>query len=65
MEETTPPAFEFYDLKNDPNENRNEINNPKYAKEIKDMKQALIQLKNKVGDVDTSQVMKEILNTHF
>lgn len=36
--EPAPPAWEFCDLKKDPNENRNEYTNPAYAETIRGLK---------------------------
>ncbi|WP_068472909.1 sulfatase family protein [Saccharicrinis aurantiacus] len=48
----TPPAWELYDLKNDPNEMNNVYGNPEY-KEIQDqLKIKLKALREEVGDTD-------------
>jgi len=49
---TTPPAWEFYDLQKDPNEDHNAINDPQYASIIKKMKKELEKVKKEAGDTD-------------
>ncbi len=44
------PAWEFYDLKTDPHEDRNQYNNPIYAEEISRLKKDLFRLQTEVGD---------------
>jgi len=62
----TPPAWEFYDLKNDPNENRNAYKDPAYQDIIKDMKKRLLELRESVGDTDANRPrMQEILKTYY
>ena len=62
----TTPAWEFYDLKNDPNENRNAYNNPEYQNIIKDMKQRLLEIRESVGDTDAHRPrMQEIIKTYY
>ena len=46
----TPPAWELYDLTNDPSENVNQYNNPKYAGIATSLKRQLEQLRADVGD---------------
>ncbi len=48
----TPPGWELYDLKKDPQEMRNVYNDPAYAKVIKKLKAELLRLKEKLGDTD-------------
>ena len=48
----TKPEWEFYDLQEDPKENYNAIANPKYKELIKNMKTALIKLREQYGDTD-------------
>lgn len=50
MQAETKPFWEFYDLKNDPDENHNLINDSAYAAEISEMKHMLTKLKAEVGD---------------
>lgn len=58
------PAWEFYDLKNDPREDSNQYHNPIYQSIIQKMKKDLLKVKNEVGDTDNSR-MTEIMNTYF
>ena len=48
----TPPHWEFYDLRNDPEEMNNLYGDSKYADEIKRLKQELLDLKKEIGDTD-------------
>jgi len=60
--ETTPTAWEFYDLLEDPKENRNAVDNPKYAAIISEMKRALVKERKKYGDTDSDYAaMQSIL----
>ena len=60
------PAWEFYDLMVDPQENRNRYNDPVYADVIGDMKKELTRLRREVGDTDNSTPrMQEIINTYY
>jgi arylsulfatase A-like enzyme len=47
-----PPCFEFYDLAKDPEEIRNEYNNPSYKKTISSLKIELLRLKKQYDDED-------------
>jgi arylsulfatase A-like enzyme len=61
-EETTDPAWEFYDLKKDPREVRNAIGDPGYKAVIEEMKSAIIEERIKYGDLDEGYpVMQDIL----
>jgi arylsulfatase A-like enzyme len=46
----TPPAWEFYDLRSDPQELRNAYSDPQYKDLIQDLKQRLETLRLKLGD---------------
>jgi N-acetylglucosamine-6-sulfatase len=46
----TPPAWELYDLKNDPTEVVNQYDNPEYASVVQDLKEQLAALRQRVGD---------------
>ncbi|WP_430971737.1 sulfatase family protein [Sunxiuqinia rutila] len=66
QQETTAPAWEFYDLQKDPHENYNAYHDPAYAGIIKEMKEELILLRKEVGDTDESYpVMRELVETHW
>lgn len=49
-ENQTPPAWELYDLVNDPTEIVNQYDNPEYAEVVQDLKHRLAQLRDRVGD---------------
>ena len=57
------PEFEFYDLKNDPHEMRNEIKNPEYQSMVEKMKKALMQKLNDLGDTDPIATEKSLVKT--
>lgn len=63
---TTEPAWEFYDLKKDPLELHNIINDSHYSELISKMKAELLKQKQMTGDTDDSYpVMNEIFLKHF
>ncbi len=49
----TPPAWEFYDLRNDPNEMDNRYGDEEYAEIIKELKVRLKDKREEVGEVDS------------
>ena len=51
--ETTEPAWEFFDLQNDPHEDHNVYAEPQHAEIIAKLKRELVQEKERVGDRDT------------
>ena len=53
--EPTPPAWEFYDLRTDPHENRNEYANPKYADTIRELKVELQHQREALNETDESR----------
>lgn len=62
----TTPAWEFYDLKNDPHENHNAYNDPEYAEIIKEMKKELKRQRDLYGDTDKEYPeMQEILGKYW
>lgn len=64
--EITAPAWEFFDLQNDPKELRNAVSDPKYADVIKAMKRQLLEEREVYHDLDTnSKVMQDILTKEF
>ncbi len=64
--EPTAPAWEFYDLQADPNEDRNAYDDPAYAEIIEAMKQELRQLRSQTGDTDEGEaVMQQILEEYW
>ncbi len=46
----TPPGWELYDMKKDPQENVNQYDNPKFAETVNTLKAELAQLRQTVGD---------------
>jgi arylsulfatase A-like enzyme len=52
--EPTEPAWEFYDLESDPNENHNAYYDSDYSEIILNMKKELLLQKAKAGDTDKS-----------
>ena len=64
--EATTPAWEFYDLQKDPNQNQNAINDPAYAATIQQLKQELLDLRQMWGDTDENYlIMKEIMDEYY
>jgi len=65
-QQTTAPAWEFYDLQKDPKELINRYNDPAYAETIAELKDRLQQLRQETGDTDEQYpVMQEILSEHW
>ncbi len=50
--QNTPPAWEFYDLQQDPHEDHNAYEDATYSGIIADMKKEMIRMKKEVGDTD-------------
>ncbi|MGC6424882.1 MAG: sulfatase [Lentimonas sp.] len=48
----TPVAWEFYDLKNDPQEMRNQYDNPEFAGVVKELKKQLFEEREALGETD-------------
>ncbi|WP_341216131.1 sulfatase [uncultured Wocania sp.] len=64
--ESTTPAWEFYDLEKDPNENYNAYNDSAYSEIIKDMKVELKKLRQAYGDTDEQYAqLQDIFKTHW
>lgn len=67
---TTAPAWEFYDLHEDPTETHNAIHDKRYRKEIGRLKKKLVRLKAEAGDDDQNRtefqqiLVKENLSPH-
>ncbi len=53
--EPTPPAWEFYDLRADPQENHNEYANPKYADTIRTLKAELKGQREELHETDEAR----------
>jgi arylsulfatase A-like enzyme len=59
--EISSPAWEFYDLQEDPHELHNAINDDEYISVIQEMKEQLVLARKEVGDTDDDYpVMQEI-----
>lgn len=52
----TPPAWELYDLQNDPNEMNNLVDNPEYAEVLAELKDQLAALREQAGAARPEQV---------
>ncbi|WOD42443.1 sulfatase family protein [Hwangdonia lutea] len=64
--ESTTPAWEFYDLEKDPNENYNAYNDSDYSEIIKDMKTALKNQRQAYGDTDVQyESLQDIFKTYW
>ena len=64
--EPTPPAWEFYDLRSDPNENHNEYANPKYAETIRELKAELKRQREELHETDESrQHIQKVIEEHW
>ncbi|MEN8117364.1 MAG: sulfatase [Bacteroidota bacterium] len=50
--QSTPAAWELYDLEKDPNEMVNQYLNPEYTEIVKKLKQELIEIREEIGDTD-------------
>lgn len=62
----TTPVWEFHDLQEDPYEDRNTYNDPKYAAIIKEMKTELLKLREAYGDTDAETPrMKQIMEQYY
>ncbi|MBU1822183.1 MAG: DUF4976 domain-containing protein, partial [Bacteroidetes bacterium] len=56
-----PPGWEFYDLKKDPRENHNAINDPEYQGVIRELKDRLKAIKSESGDgVEANPTIQKI-----
>ncbi len=56
------PSWEFYDLLEDPHEDRNAYSDKRYQTVIRKMKQEMMRLRNECGDMDEGAVrISEIL----
>lgn len=66
VQQSTNPAWEFYDLQTDPNEDRNVYEDASYKGIIQSMKSRLVELRQELGDEDTQyETMEPILLDHF
>ncbi len=66
QQETTAPAWEFFDLQKDPKELHNAYGEAEYDAIIAQMKEELIKLRNECGDTDDKYpVMQEIIENNW
>jgi arylsulfatase A-like enzyme len=64
--EPTPAAWEFYDLRTDPSENRNQYANPKYAETIRALKAQLHQTRAELEETDFSRPhIQRVIDEHW
>ena len=62
--DTTEPYWELYDLRSDPKEMNNVINDPQYAATFKTLKDQIYELKVETGDTDQKfPEVKELFDT--
>jgi len=61
------PEWELFDLNKDPQEMKNEYNNPQYAKVIASLKKELLKLKKQSGDTEDEKMpeMQEIMKKYY
>jgi len=65
-EKSTVPTWEFYDLQNDPYENKNRYKDPAYKAIINQMKYELLEQREQCGDTDKDNlIMQNILKTYY
>jgi arylsulfatase A-like enzyme len=58
-----PPGWEFYDLKKDPGENHNAINDPEYQAIVRQLKNRLKAIKAECGDgVEANKTIQKIID---
>jgi len=64
--ESTEPAWEFFDLENDPNELHNAYGEVEYQVDIQKLKSRLLELRKEIGDTDEEfPVMDSIMRIHW
>ncbi|MDX1285447.1 MAG: sulfatase-like hydrolase/transferase, partial [Draconibacterium sp.] len=64
--ETTPVAWEFYDLKRDPLEMQNEYSNPEYTSIITDLKKQLAAKRKELNEEDSYfPHIQEVIDRHW
>ena len=66
QKENTEPAWEFFDLIKDPQENYNAYNDPGYEQVITGMKEELLAQREKLGDMDhDNPIVSQIIEQHW
>ena len=63
--DTSPPAWEFYDLKKDPAEMNNVYEDPEYQPIIKEMKERLKATREELGDIDTEPEILQVIRENW
>ena len=64
--DSTPAAWEFYDLEKDPEEMINQYSNPEYQEIITELKQLLKQKREEIGDTDDEfPAIKKIVKSNW
>ncbi|MGB5666437.1 MAG: sulfatase [Maribacter sp.] len=62
----TPPAWEFYDLKQDPKEMNNAYKNPEYKETIADLKQQLVKIREDLNETDVNYPhIQKVIDAHW
>ena len=65
-DQATTPAWEFYDLINDPLELKNQYNNPEFKNIIAKLKNDLVELREQNGDSQTDGAeMKKVIQENW
>lgn len=65
-DQPTPPAWEFYDLENDPLELKNQYHNPEFKTIIQGLKKDLTELRENFGDAQTDvPEMKKVIQANW
>ena len=63
---STPPAWEFYDLKQDPGEMHNRYGDPGYSRVIAGLKKRLKQLRSRLDETDDKYPhIQKIIEAHW
>jgi uncharacterized sulfatase len=64
--ESTPKAWELYDLKKDPEELVNRYDDPDYQNVVADLKAKLINMREELQEGDEAfPQLKEVIDTHW
>ena len=61
----TPPAWEFYDLRNDPHEMDNRYRDERYHDVIHQLKAELLKLREELGEDDEIPEIQKIIDLHW
>ena len=65
-DQATPPAWEFFDLINDPLELKNQYTNPQFKTTIMGLKKDLVELREQYGDAQTDgKEMKKVIQENW